>query len=169
MKRTRILLILTLLSGMIACVQAQDVRIFPKDVRFIKGSWNGTLTYLDYSSGKPFTMPAEIDITQVEKSGIFLLDIRYPDEPKANGQDTLKISDDGQYINSGKIISIKRLPDKGLEMITEEAGLDGNDDKPATFRMVYFISKSAFSKKKEVQFVGENEWITRYDFTFQKK
>jgi hypothetical protein len=40
--------------------KAQLVQV--KDLSSSVGNWEGTLTYLDYSSGKPFTMLANIKI-----------------------------------------------------------------------------------------------------------
>ena len=45
-------------------VNAQSFQI--KDLAASTGSWQGKLTYLDYSSGKPYTMPANIKISLTE-------------------------------------------------------------------------------------------------------
>jgi len=42
-------------------VNAQSVQV--KDLSNSVGSWEGKLTYLDYASGKPYTMSANIKIS----------------------------------------------------------------------------------------------------------
>ena len=45
------------------------------------GKWKGSLTYLDYTSGKPYTMPAWVEI--VPGKSQVVLGYEYPNEPKA--------------------------------------------------------------------------------------
>ena len=37
-------------------------RCSSNDLKQLTGFWKGTLTYLDYSSGKPYTMPANLEV-----------------------------------------------------------------------------------------------------------
>src|SRR5579872_6023061 len=90
------------------------------------GKWEGTLTYLDYTSGKPYSMPAVVTIAATKFQVIFSYE--YPNEPKANGTDTLKISEGGSLFDNATVTS-KRVVEKGkLELITERAGTDGNEN-----------------------------------------
>ena len=128
-----------------------------KDFQKTSGNWKGSLTYLDYSSGKPYTMPADVGIKRINKTNKFELSNIYPNEMNANSIDTIIISTDGKYIDKELVKSRKKLPDGDVEIITEATGEDGNDNKPATFRYTYTIGKMTYKKRKDVQFKGENE------------
>lgn len=139
-----------------------------KDFKPAFGKWKGTLTYLDYSSGKPYTMPANITIStnpQDDRQLIFAYE--YPDEPKANEIDTIRISADGKIVDDSQVVSRKKS--KGvLEVITAYSGNDGNDNKKATIRHTYLIGKRSFSNRKEVKFEGEEKWILRNEYKMSR-
>jgi hypothetical protein len=135
-----------------------------KDFKPAFGKWEGSLTYLDYSSGKPYTMPANITVSANPQNGRqLILAFEYPNEPKANGNDTLIISGDGTMLNGAMVVSKQKS--KGLlEIITERNGVDGNDRKKAVIRHIYSIGKKSFSNRKEVRFDGEDKWIMRNEY-----
>ena len=139
-----------------------------KDFQHVSGSWKGSLTYLDYTSGKPYTMPADMVVNRIGNTNQFAMANIYPNETSANSIDTLIISTDGRLIDNAMVTSRKKRPNGDIEIITEETGRDGNDHKPATFRHTYTIGKSTFKKRKDVQFVGETAWINRHEYTFTK-
>jgi len=139
-----------------------------KDFQKILGSWKGSLTYLDYSSGKPYTMPADVVVNRIDMTNKFAFSNIYPNEASANSTDTLTISTDGKYINKEMIKSRKKLPNGDIEIVTEETGTDGNDNKPAKFRHTYTLGNTIYKKRKDVQFVGENVWINRHEYTYTK-
>jgi hypothetical protein len=135
-----------------------------KDFEPAFGKWNGTLTYLDYTSGKPYTMPANMNISPDKSiTQQLVFSIEYPDEPKANGNDTLVISTDGKMLNGAKVVSMKTV-NEGLQIITEKEGVDGNESKKALLRHVYTIGKKEFSNRKEVKFQGEEKWVMRNEY-----
>lgn len=144
-----------------------NVNVTPNDFKNSIGQWKGTLTYLDYTSGKPFSMPAELQISQLAKSSRFVFAIRYPDEPQANGNDTLVISADGKQIDGENVVS--KVKHAGNTIITtQQPGKDGNDQKDALIRHVYTIGKTIFVIRKEVQFTGTTEWIKRHEYSYTK-
>jgi hypothetical protein len=57
MKKSFLILLLIIVFGN---SKAQSVKV--KDLSRSVGSWEGKLTYMDYSTGKPFTMLANIKI-----------------------------------------------------------------------------------------------------------
>lgn len=140
-----------------------------RDFQNLSGSWTGSLTYLDYSSGKPYTMPADVEIKRIGTTNQFALSNLYPNEPNANSTNTVTISTDGKYINKELVKSRRTLPSGGVEIITEEAGTDGNERKPATVRHIYLLGKTIFKKRKDVQFVGETNWLNRHEYAYTKK
>ena len=136
-----------------------------KDFKPAFGKLKGTLTYLDYSSGKPYTMPANITISRDNNNEQkLILAFVYPDEPKANSNDTLVISNDGLQIDGAAVISKKKTSEGFLEIITEKNGIDGNDNRKAVLKHIYTISKKIFSNRKEVRFDGEEKFILRNEY-----
>ena len=146
-----------------------NFKILLKDFQKMSGSWKGSLTYLDYSSGKPYTMPADIEIERIYNTNKFKLSNIYPNETNANSIDTVTISTDGKYIDQELVKSRRRLPSGDIEIITEEKGKDGNDNKPAILRHTYIFGKTIFKKRKDIQFVGDSKWINRHEYAYTKK
>ena len=140
-----------------------------KDFDKLVGSWQGSLTYLDYSSGKPYTMSADLVVARIEKTNQFSFSNIYPKETSANSVDTITISKDGKYIDKELVNSRKNLPDGDIEIITEESGKDGNDHKPATIRHTYTFGKTSYKNKKDVQFPGGTEWINRHEYSYKRE
>jgi hypothetical protein len=161
-----ILTVVAFFSSGIAQVPVQTL-IF--DFELASGSWTGSLTYLDYSTGKPFTMPADLEMKRISGSNAFLVSNIYPNEKSANGKDTLRITDDGVFINKAKVSTRRVWPDGTIDIVTEETGKDGNDGKMALFRHTYTIGKTTFSKRKEVQFEGTTTWILRHEYSYKRK
>ncbi len=159
---------LTVLIAVISNAQT-NFKTLVKDFQKITGSWKGSLTYLDYSSGKSYSMPADIDIKRIKNTNAFVLSNFYPNEKNANSFDTITISADGKYIDKELVKSKRKLITGDIEIITEEIGKDGNDNRPATLRHTYILGKKTFKKRKDVQFVGETEWINRHEYAYTKK
>ncbi len=169
MKHLKFLLTLVILSLIVLKVDAQVRRnTIIKDFRVLIGSWQGSLTYLDYSSGKPYTMPADIDIKRIGKTNQFSFANIYPNEKSANSIDTVTISSNGYYINYELLKSRTKLLNGDIEIITEQTGKDGNDDKPAIFRHTYTFGKIIYKNRKDVQFVGETKWINRHEYSYER-
>jgi hypothetical protein len=140
-----------------------------KDLQLLIGSWKGSLTYLDYNSGKPYTMPANIDVEQLQGGNQFVVVYTYPDEPKANSKDTFLISDNGKSFNGAPITKKQQLKKGGLIFTTELNGQDGNDNKKAILKHIYTIQKNIFINRKEVKFTNGKKWTLRNEYRFTKK
>ena len=139
------------------------------DFDMLEGKWQGSLTYLDYSSGKPYTMAADIDIKRIGKTNIFIFTNNYPNEKNANSIDTVVISKDGKFIGKELVKSRNILPNGFIEIVAEESGLDGNDNKRAIIRHTYTFGEKNFTNRKDVQFVGGTEWINRHEYSYNRK
>ena len=156
--------LLLLITGVIPLSTTVTV----KDFKPALGKWTGTITYLDYTTVKPFTMPANVIIGKNKKDGQqLILAFEYPREPKANGIDTLVISADGKMIDDAKLVT-KKAQNGSLQIITEKDGVDGNENKSATIRYIYTVSKKSFIKRKEVKFEGEEKFIVRNEFKMSR-
>lgn len=140
-----------------------------KEITKLIGSWEGTLTYLDYTSNKPYTMPADINIKQIDGSNKFLFINSYANESNANSVDTVTISDDGKSFNNENVASNRILKNGSVEIITEVSGIDGNENNPALIRHTYLISENIFVMRKDIQFVGQKNWIKRHEYNYKKK
>jgi len=138
------------------------------DFEKLSGNWEGSLTYLDYSSGKPYTMPTKLKVTRIDETNKFIFSIKYPNESSANSIDTIIISLDGKYLDRELIKSRKKLSNGNFQIVTEVLGQDGNDDKQAYIKHNYNIGKTTFSIVKDVQFYGERKWINRHTYSFTK-
>ncbi len=140
--------------------------INPEELETLLGEWKGGLTYIDYSSGKPYTMSANLKVKkgQTERQ-LFLYNI-YPDEPQANSRNKLKISKNGRQINNKKISSRREMGSGQVEITTEHKGRDNN--KNALIRNIYFLGSNQFIIRKEVRFQGSDEWIKRNEYYYKK-
>ncbi|MEO7531139.1 MAG: hypothetical protein ABIS69_07000, partial [Sediminibacterium sp.] len=123
--RSFLLLITSFICTMLSA--QTSISVTQKDFKPALGSLTGTLTYLDYSSGKPFTMPANITLRNGANAHEVILALVYPKEPNANGNDTLRIGKGGTEIDGAMVIAKKVQPDGSLQIITERNGVDGND------------------------------------------
>jgi hypothetical protein len=168
-KHTIIIAIVICLLNIASAYSQTSSKVTVKDFQRLIGDWKGTLTYLDYSSNKPYTMPADISISQSGKSKIFFFSNIYPNEPKANSTDTIKISKNGRMINNETVKSKRKLKNGNTKITMEYSGLDGNDKKPAIIRITYNFGKTTFTKTKEVQFEGQEEWIKRHEYSYTRK
>lgn len=147
----------------------EQPRLTTKDLNKLTGHWSGTLTYLDYTSGKPFTMPVAITIRQDSTNSFQLIrTTEYPKEPQANGVDTIILSADQTMINGFKLISTTNDPDGSLKFVTAEDGIDGNDNKKAVILQIFTVTKTTFVKRKEVRFEGEKEFILRNEYKLSR-
>ncbi len=158
---------------LIVCVSccsflSTDTTITPTELKNLVGCWKGSITYLDYTTNKPFSMPANITVNDFGKSNIITASLVYPDEPAANTLDTIFISEDGRSLNSETITSKIKFNKDSLQVVTETAGIDGNDNQPAVIRHIYTISSHVYSIRKEVQFTGQTNWIMRHEFKFMR-
>lgn len=101
MKLNKINLIILMVGFSLNIANSQrKLKSIIEDFRLLNGSWQGSLTYLDYTTGKPYTMSADIEVKQLDKTNKFIFSYIYPDERDANSADTISISADGKYIET---------------------------------------------------------------------
>lgn len=146
--------------------QAEE-SISADELKILLGSWEGTLTYMDYSSNKPYSMPANVTIKEGKNENQLVLLNEYPNEPKANGKGKINLSKNGQAINGSDLISREKLENGDLELITESMGKDNNEQ--ALIRIVYVIGKDQFIMRKEVKFETSENWMQRNEFNYTRK
>jgi hypothetical protein len=130
------------------------------------GEWKGALTYLDYQTNEPFTMPVNLRIENGKNKYQFELFLEYPKEPNANSTDKIKISKDGTKINKADVISNKKISEEDFEIITEYSGKDNN--KKAEIRAIYIIGKAELIIRKEVKLENSENWILRNKYNYKR-
>lgn len=136
----------------------------PTDFNVLMGEWTGTLTYMDYSSSKPFTMPANLTVEQGKNENQLVLFNSYPNEPHANSKDKIQISKDGSQVNNIDIKSVEAMPDGQIQIMTTYIGKDNK--KRAQIRNVYNIGNSRFVIRKEVKFENSENWLVRNEYKY---
>lgn len=161
MKKSYLFLSLLLVSGF---VNAQSFQI--KNLSNSIGNWEGKLTYLDYASGKPYTMSANINVSLTKNEKGYIMAYEYPKEPQANSKDTTFIVD--QLFGKDKIVEFEPDLNGGYKFVTEIVGEDGNDSKKATLRHTYLLKLNTYSIIKEVKFEGTDLWIRRNEYLLYK-
>jgi hypothetical protein len=141
--------------------------ITPADLKIVMGHWEGSITYLDYSTNKPFTMPADLVVEQGKDENKLVLNNIYPDEPRANNSDKIRITKNGQLLNKHEVTSREEIESGLLQIQTEHEGKD--DNKKALIRYTYIIGTDIFVIRKEVQFNKDGDWIRRSEFNYSRK
>jgi len=141
--------------------------ITSQDLKNIIGDWEGSLSYLDYQTNKPYAMPAHLNVTQGRDKNRLILNNIYPNEPKANGSYKIKIAKNGHVINRHVVTSRKILDNGLLEIQAEFKGRDNR--KKAIIRQTYLIGKDQFIIRKEVQNEKIGIWVKRSEFSYKKK
>lgn len=106
-------------------------------------------------------------MTQAEgDENAWVFDYEYPDEPKANGKQTLKISDGGRVFDGETVVERTSLDSGGFRLVTVKRGRD--NEKDALFRFTYTLDASAFSVKKEVKPEGAAEFFERNRYSWKR-
>lgn len=160
--------VFALLAAFISLAPQQSPRVSPEDLRKLSGArWTGTLTYLDYRSKKPVSIPSNLTVTQAggdENAWVF--EYEYPDEPKANGKQTLKLEEGGTVFDGETVVERTGLDSGGFRLVTVKRGRD--NDKDALFRFTYTLDGAAFSVKKEVRPEGAAEYFERNRYSWKR-
>ena len=130
------------------------------------GEWKGSLTYIDYQTNEPYTMPVNLRIENGKNKYQFKLFLEYPKEPSANSTDKIKISKDGTKINKTEVISNRNISEEEFEIITKYSGKDNNEI--AEIRVIYIIGKAELIIRKEVKFEKTGNWILRNEYNYKR-
>ncbi len=140
--------------------------ITPEDLSNLLGEWTGRLTYADYSTNKPYTMPVNLIVEPGKNANQLLLFYIYPNEPKANSKDKIVVSKDGMNLNKQALKSKQGLSNGQIQITTEYIGKDNKQE--AVIRNIYIWGAKQFIIRKEVRFEPAGEWIKRNEFSFER-
>lgn len=148
----------------------EAARALPTDFDGLIGPmWRGTLTYLDYTSGKPTTIPSSLAVTK-DGPGAWKVAFGYDDEPHSNAASVLRVIDDGAALLNGDTrerVVLRRAGSDEVAVTTEFTGTD--NDRPATIRKMYTVAAGEASLRKMVRFDGEAEFITRHEYRWRRQ
>jgi hypothetical protein len=133
------------------------------------GCWQGTLNYSGTIIRKPYTTTAELVVKQIGASSSFEFLHIYTKDPGEKVADTITISKDGRKLNNGTITSERYTSEGNLEIITEFAGFDHDNNKAAIIRQTYTIGEQFYTYKKQVQLEGQTDWLERQEFLYARK
>jgi hypothetical protein len=151
---------------------AQEPTVTANELNYLRGTWKGTLSYKDYTSGKTESLPIVMygwRAGNETKSRRWKIKSEFPNEPKANSTDTYTISQDGRSINGAILVEKSTLANGALQLILEERGKDGNDHKPATFRHIIVVGEKVFSMSKWVKFDGATDFFERNTYQLSRE
>jgi len=132
-------------------------------------SWSGTLTYLDYSSGKTTTIRSTLQVTRVAE-GSWTFAVGYNDEPHANAADEVRLEQGGLAIRSGDSVEhvVGRTERTGhIEIVTEQPGEDNGT--AAVIRRVRTIAPREYSLAKYVCPEGQETFFKRHEYRWARK
>ena len=159
-------ILITIISALSLSSYGQ-IKITSEDLKLALGNWEGSITYLDYQSNKPYTMPANLLVKEGKNENSLLLDNSYPNEPKANNSDKIRIAKNGLLLNKNEVTSREELENGGIQIQTEHEAKD--DGRKARIRYTYSIGSNVFTIRKDVQFEKLADWIKRSEFTYTRK
>ena len=140
--------------------------ITPQNLKMLVGDWKGSLTYIDYTSNQPYTLPANLSVKPGKNEWELLLDISYPNEPKANGKDKIKVSKHGRQLNKRDVVAKEIMADGRVQIVTEFFGKDNR--KSALIRNIYILGEKQFIMRKEVQFENSDQWLQRNEYNYRR-
>jgi hypothetical protein len=141
------------------------------DIDLLTGApWNGTLTYLDYTSHQQTTIKSSLSVTRLppRPDSAFAWDMRvgYADEPQANSGETAVLTRDGRVFRDGAVLERTLLPDGSVRVVTEQDGED--DHRNARFRFVYLLGREQSSIQKLVRFTPQEAFFERHVFRWSR-
>lgn len=163
-------------AGFVGGCQQQRPLALGSDVDRLSGAWTGTLTYRDYTSNQPVSIPTNLhvavagapEVGKPERTGgparVVSFMRRYPDEPNANKVQTVELSRNGRRFGS-EVVTARLEPAPGVVILeTRERGSD--NDRPALLRYTYTITPDMFVASKDVWNAKdkffENRNVSRY-------
>jgi hypothetical protein len=149
-------------------VARKPVTISAKDIKNIVGCWNAKLDYSGTIVRKPYTTHALVAGSQLGNANTFRLVYSYTANAADNTADTISISKDGRKLNGATIQSKRCTKGGAIEITTEAAGFDHDQNQKVLVRQLYTIGKRTYTYKKQVKLQGQTEWLDRQLFTYTR-
>ncbi len=146
-------------------VNAQQTTLKIEDLIFLDNTrWKGTLIYVNYSDGKEVDISKELKITI--QGNKLIMENTYPNEPKANTQQAIKLRKNGAYFGKEKISSVDKQSNGNLTIRTKTIGKDNG--VKAFLMKTYTIGSETLTITKKVQVLGSSRIFLRNKSSFKK-
>lgn len=152
-----------------AVAEAGSPVVTPADIdRLVGVAWVGTLTYKDYTSGKPTAIRSTLRVTPLPSARphAWTMAIGYPDEPHADSTEPLTLSDDGTRFDDNAVVARAALGDGRVRITTEQEGSDNG--APARLRRVYTFGADECSVQLMVRPAGQPEFFERHIYVWRR-
>lgn len=162
----------TLFALFLAMATLAQTGIKASDLKTWLGNWEGNYTYKSETTGETITAKASVKLGPIVNGHKIAFSEKWvlpqggeqPDiQPKS---DTIRISEDGNYVNHLKLASRKKSTDQ-FQFVLESEGEDAG--QKAEIRISYVFIKNKFTLKKEVRYRGESEYFTRHEYKLTRK
>ena len=145
--------------------RAAAPRVSGRDLSMAQANdWHGTLTYLDYGTGKSVRLNTAMR-GQMPRADQLVLTFDYEEPNKSHvfGADTLAIGPDGTRVRwdgtTFAVIARQMLPARTLRLVLEGPGRD--DNRAVTIRKTVLLSAQQFSVRKQVRLVADTAFLQR--------
>jgi hypothetical protein len=145
--------------------------VTPADIDRLTGApWNGTLSYLDYTSKKQTTIKSSLAVTRLparaDAATAWEMRLGYSDEPEANSGETAVLARDGRAFREAEVMERTILPDGSVRVVTERDGED--DNRKARLRFVYLLGQTQSSIQKLVRFTPQEPFFERHIYRWSR-
>lgn len=127
-------------------------------------SWEGKLTYKNYSDGNQISIPTTLQFNISEKA--IETSLQYTYEPDRNIKSKTRINKNGRYFGKEEVVEKIIHPDGSFKIITTYKGKD--DNKKALIFMTYQLKSNEYAITKEVQFLDTEERFVRHKYQYTK-
>lgn len=145
---------------------SSQIQVTSDDLETMIGKWEGSITYLDYQSQEPYNMPAILIIEKGKNQNSLVLNNLYPNEPKANNSEKIRVTKNGKKLNKHTITNREELETGRIQIQTEHKGKD--DNKKALIRYTYEFGADNLIIRKDVLTEISIDWIERSRYTYSK-
>ena len=112
-------------------------------------------------------MPANLIVEKGKNENSLVLNNLYPNEPKANHSDKIKVTKNGTFLNKHLVTKREELDNGQIQIQTEHEGKD--DNKTAQIRYTYRTGQNHFLIRKEVLFNQGGKWRKSSEFSYKRK
>ncbi|TCK69129.1 hypothetical protein DFQ05_0644 [Winogradskyella wandonensis] len=144
-------------------INAQDTISLSDFESMNNTSWEGTLTYKDYQSGKQETVDATMQF-KIEGDKL-ISNVQYTYEPSKNHKGSVKIKKNGTYFGNEKVLSFKEENGTKTLVTTYQSRDNG---KKADMFITHTLTDSTYTVTKEVSYLDSDEKFVRNTYSYTK-
>ena len=164
--------VVLLAAAAIAQEPATNVSIQVSELKFLVGSWEGYLEYLDYGDGKTRIRLATTVQYELGKDSInYVTTFAEPDGSKVQDKGSIRLTrDKAKLIFDGgrQQVLVKKFdpPAESYQVVLKKTGKDNN--QPATFTTTILRRKSTLQITKAVKYDGQETAFVRNQYSLKR-